>query len=769
MEEKEHWINFILREFSRHSMSVIFTIIAFLLFWVIPQINDLIVVINQAERDWVAVMIFFSSLSVFAFLISNLGFYFNPPENGGSNNGLNLTQKKPRLFAAPKDNKEIFMDQNISNGKEFKETHEEYIKRLFPKFLGAILILIAAYAVNNTFQKIYNKPIILLGNWGLLIWIGLLFTALHQKLIDGISKWLNKSKWFEFVPVSILIVSFLTIIFLGFFNKGGSEGDMSRLFYSLLLLAVFFLIVSVSYNKHVLKFKKYVGVPLIILLVTGIFIAYVILLFNPQALKQITPISIVMICLVGVFTFFNAIKFLGFRKKIPVLSIFLIGCIALAIWNANNRDFDHYEASTVSTKIHPDDRLNLATYVEEWIEDRKSAIQSSSSQEKFPIIMVSAEGGGSRAGLWSFLVHSYLYERNSDYFKKYLFSMTGASGGSVGNNMFYTQAYQLLEGTTTSKFKYDSLKKQYLYRASSIYDRDYLSTSVASLMGRDLFKSITNLFTFCDRGKLLELEWEEQFNTVFNYKDSNPLGEPYLELMPRKDQYPFIRPLLITNTTHLQTGERAIMSPVKTSDDANNMAVFKDLLGLYPSDTLMIKRSTAMSMNARFPYISPAARITKLGQYGDAGYYNNIGGAVTRRLEKALLKELEKDSTLTDKYEVKHLLITNFVKESETIAYSSQLVAPAGIIWNATFAHPKEMEKTFTNAYNVQSERTEIPDYKDGTFGFLKIKEEKVLPFIPLGRYLSNAAIHSMEARLEKEEVYQRLDSLFSKKSISIP
>ena len=87
-------------------MSVTFVIIAFLLFWVVPQINDLIVVINQAERDWVAVFIFFSTLTVLAFLISTLGYYYSKDRPEMNRQARTL---KTGIIKAPMDQKEEFL------------------------------------------------------------------------------------------------------------------------------------------------------------------------------------------------------------------------------------------------------------------------------------------------------------------------------------------------------------------------------------------------------------------------------------------------------------------------------------------------------------------------------------------------------------------------------------------------------------------------------------------------------------------------------------
>lgn len=772
IEKVRFWLLDVIDEIRHHLLSVIFVGVIFIMFWFVPQINDLIVVINQARYHWIVVPIFFVALTVFAFLISTVGSYFHPPSQYLNQLGVKSDgSKNLPLFRVPKDGKEVFIEQQAKGStplesNEFSETPKEFIQRIFPKTLGTALILTVAFAVNHTFFEVYGEYIIFTGDWGLLISIALLLLGLNQKLILRIRAWESRIKWMRYVPFAILIISLIGIIVLGAYNQGGTENDSKRLFYALILLSIFFIMITTSYNKWVLQFKNRYGARIIVVLIIIILGGYILLFISPQSIKLITPISIVLICLIGIYSILNGIKIIGSRINLPLLGITLIGSVILATCTANQENFTHYDASSTTDITNtPADRLDLDSYITRWIADRKTDMLQQQPGEKFPIILVSAEGGGSRAGLWSFLVQSYLFDQNSDYFEKYLFSMSGASGGGVGNNMFYTQAYELLENNAASPLKYSTPQDDFNYRASTVYQQDYLSSSVASVLGRDTFKSITNWFTFKDRGAILENEWQAQFNDAFNRQD-NPLGQAYLNMMPQIGSYKYIRPLLITNTTEMQSGERVVISTVNTSEDTHNMGVFKDLIKEYPNKKAMIKRSTAMSMNARFPYLSPVARIHKLGQFGDAGYYNNVGGDVTRRLEHALLNRITKDSSLTGKYEIKHLLITNYAGKSK-ISYSSQLIAPALMIANATFAHPKESEKTFANVLNIQSKRTKILQDPDALFSLLGSTTdngEYVEPIIPLGRYLSHAAVRSMEARLGKSEVRDSLNTLIPKR-----
>jgi hypothetical protein len=113
---------------------------------------------------------------------------------------------------------------------------------------------------------------------------------------------------------------------------------------------------------------------------------------------------------------------------------------------------------------------------------------------------------------------------------------------------------------------------------------------------------------------------------------------------------------------------------------------------------------------------------------------------------------LSKDSTLTGKYSVRQLSVTNYSAPSEKVAYSSQLTAPLGMILGASFAHPKESEKSFNNIYSIESKLTRIMN-QDG---------DSITPFIPLGRYLSLTAVKSMEQRLS--EIKKDIDKVIERK-----
>ncbi|MEO0571927.1 MAG: hypothetical protein AAF039_09495 [Bacteroidota bacterium] len=769
-----YWLLTIFTELGNHALSLFFIFLVFMLLWNVPQINDLILVINQGNH-WLNVPIFYAVLIVFAFLISHIQNFFNPDaeETDSVQFDVNSTfeeEELPSLFRISRDAKERWLEEQHRQGdatyleNQFEESQTGYIKRMLPKMLGTIFLLIAAFGVNETYGAVHCEKII--STWWLSGAVVLLVVSLNKNVARIIREVFSKIPKSKHLPLALAIGCFLLIVLLGTMNEGDGTKDIAYLFISMLLLSMLFLLIVTSYDPYILWVKNVIGFRLIMFLLIFTFLLYLVLVAAPWVLSnRISPLDIVMVCVLGFFLVVNVFKFIGYRLRFKPLYLILIAVgVLVSVITANRGKNSHYEVPLVKTKFEAEDRMHLDIFINRWVDDRRSLIAEHDSINPFPIILVSAEGGGSRAGLWSMLVQSYLYHRNPMYFDTYLFSISGASGGGVGNNMFYTQAYMKSENKSSVGFTYGKSHKDSLkYRASTIFNKDFLSTSVASLLGRDLFKNVTNLGDFKDRGKLLEIEWERAFNRVFKYDDSvNPLGQSYLELRPKMEDGR-IKPLLITNTTHLQSGQRAVISPVNPQLDTLNMGVFMDLLDSIPTRGKTLKRSTAMSLNARFPYISAVGKVRGVGQFADAGYYDNIGGSVTYRLQKALQKRLAEDDTLNGKFRIRNLIITNYApawneksnfcdadsdSPFENINYRSQLIAPALTIWNATFAHPIEMERTLLDTMIVRSRRRPIG----------KSGEVVITPVIPLGRFLSMDAARSMEASLDS--VSKTLDNL---------
>lgn len=103
-----------------------------------------------------------------------------------------------------------------------------------------------------------------------------------------------------------------------------------------------------------------------------------------------------------------------------------------------------------------------------------------------------------------------------------------------------------------------------------------------------------------------------------------------------------IPPLLFINTTHTQTGNYNLVSPVTYTDAVplRGMNDFISKLQVQHPD-MSIAMVTAARINASFPYITPVGEIKRSNtldnlsdQYADAGYYDNLGGRVSKGVEE---------------------------------------------------------------------------------------------------------------------------------------
>lgn len=511
---------------------------------------------------------------------------------------------------------------------------------MLPKVLGTLLILITAFSaynleasVNKTFINSFFYPVFLLS-------IALLFSTLYKPFKDWVLDRFKSKLFIDVFPIVLVLLGVLIIAGLGFLNFGGAEWDTFRFFLALFLLALVFFTLSTSYTAAIFFFKEYVGIYLVVIATSISLILYGAFLYNPRWSQPINPLSIIIISFIVIFSIINLVNYLG--RKVYLLFFLTLMFVSFGVFTATYNDSNYYEISSVHTSEKAKDRPQIDNYINKWIYERKSKIEMS---ECFPVIFVASEGGGSRAGLWALLVHSKLYSRDRNYFDRYLFSLTGASGGGVGNALFYNTAFHNPRNNSKAIFTRvgeDSLN----YSASKFYQGNFLSTSVAALFGRDPIMSVLAIrgTEIKDRGKLLELEWEEQYrNTILKDKNKG-LDKSYLSLDVNKSEATTTPPILVTNTTHLQSGSHFTISNVDLTVPGLPTNLYKDFFSEYDKTKAnnkkdkSIKISTAMLLGARFPYVSPVGRVKDLGQFADAGYYDNIGGVITDRLVQAFKK-----------------------------------------------------------------------------------------------------------------------------------
>ena len=755
------WFKVLINEMANNSISILFIILVYLSLWYFPQTIDLLLILNQADAFFLEIPLYFGSLTISAFLIWNVPKYYF------YHNYKDITLKNFIGFVP----NQHYRYTKLNDDSSYPYKIRFHVRKVLPRILAISLLLIAALSILNAMEEFnlenfyttYLNP-----NNTLVICIFFLLLLTVPEVCEILRKiWDFKLKSPYVLPL-LSVGLFIFIISLGTLNIQ-AEQDLGKLFLAGSALTILF--ATLCFNSYTFLKKVSKSIFYASILVSGFLVVIIILILNfyPELASYLNPLSILIFSLLSLYIVCFLCILAGKKIKLPLLTIvFFLAIFSSRFFTENS---DHYHINTVKTNVK---RENIETYICQWLSSRKTLIENS---ESFPVLLVSAEGGGSRAGLWAFLVHSYLSEKSKGaYFKNHLLSLTGASGGGVGNGMFFSTAMEAKnKGVQLSYRLTDKSDTPFTYKASKVYQQNYLSEALLSLLGRDLLKEITGLFNFRNRGELLEDAWSNRHNEVFTpHTNAMLLKQEFLSFYRKndathiRDSKKFVPPLLMVNTTHTQTGSYNVISPVAFSHQSEFKGItdFYHNLGFYNKQT-SIKLVSALRMNASFPYVTPVGEIRskqKMGevvtnQYADSGYYDNIGGVVSKGIESVFKKVLQESfPELRDKINLKQVLIGN-ERKRKIAKTESQIAAPLTTLGNVRYGHTQEIMKKLGLKYAIRLKPTEIKP-KISKFSFINKNSDSltIKPILPLGRYLSTTAIRSIEARLVS--ISKQLDAL---------
>ncbi|MDP9123528.1 MAG: hypothetical protein M3N82_02845 [Pseudomonadota bacterium] len=264
-------------------------------------------------------------------------------------------------------------------------------------------------------------------------------------------------------------------------------------------------------------------------------------------------------------------------------------------------------------------------------------------EDKSPIYIVAAEGGGMRAAYWTASVLE-AFEDADPTFSRHVFALSGVSGGSVGASAWVaSKRASLCSGAPVGQ-------EAKTPTATDMLSADFVSPALAGLFYYDLAQRFIPIpFTKFDRSRGLEEGMERA-----GYRLP---GRPFEMTMAQLyDGCPQL-PELLLNATVVETGQRAILSQLNTRnfDDAfqltdPNVKVPTPVGNgsVVTSNMLSLSRQTLAQLthdSARFPLISPPASVRTLPvanagigdraqelwlpnirmRLGDGGYFENSG------------------------------------------------------------------------------------------------------------------------------------------------
>ena len=381
-------------------------------------------------------------------------------------------------------------------------------------------------------------------------------------------------------------------------------------------------------------------------------------------------------CWIGVYIGVLYIDFAVLRKSWLSLR-FLLLVLVLCSSYFNN---DH------PVRVHPTDlkRITFRTHFERWFTDYKKSFKNVPDSRKYPVVFICAEGGAFRTGAYTAIfldkLQQKLAARNID-FKRSVYAMSGVSGGSLGLGFFNATNY-----INSPK---DFIKDGSASPSELFFRHDCL----APIVGKMFYGDLLNLFipvhiSRFDRAIALENSWEYAFQQIIKPGAKNTFKNDFLA--PYQNQYKHPLPLLLINTTEVETGNQCWITNVVPGSII--YARQRDLLRIKMHDT-SINYSTAINFSSRFPLTSPGGMIREKNStfnrklhYVDGGYYENTGAASMQEL----LYQVRADSMSHEVYPV--VIYLRFSND------------PANQTKDISFAN--EISEIILGIYNTRNGRT---------------------------------------------------------------
>lgn len=425
---------------------------------------------------------------------------------------------------------------------------------------------------------------------------------------------------------------------------------------------------------------------------SGLGVVATILLFfqDPVAISAVVHRSLMLPFLLGpLVPVLTQLTQWSVRVRAPLLVV-LVGAMGLSSTLVG----ESHEVRTVLMPAGSPPRQDLTAAVEHWT--RANGCEQEIEECPSPVIIAAAGGASRAAFLVGGLIGKLIDERAmpvrsaSDTrplwpFENQLFAISGVSGGSLGAVVAYAA---LADRDGTSPPCRDGLwqKDTQWFRASlprlpanlspqeswrscleQVLAGDFLSPVFVRMVGNDLIGMGE------DRAVALEHAWEQRYRALTGL---DTLGEPLSQVRHRALAKGRWLPILMLNGTSVGTGRRIVTSDIDlavrgTSDKEGGPGAdrLRMLIDAYDLHTMLenqpiaagqpsaislplwrvmpepprldVRLSTAATMSARFPVVSPHGSIRAadgriVDRVVDGGYYENFGATTALELARTL-------------------------------------------------------------------------------------------------------------------------------------
>jgi hypothetical protein len=570
--------------------------------WILDQGQDLLININTSDKG---IIIFLITLVIAAFLNWYLAkLFFSPIKKYG----------------------DFILPLRAPNPPATSSAAEKRVSR----FLGASTIIIPAVAILNAVYaiRIFNWMSFLTPFVWLMLFLLIFFLIIRydsvcfvfNKLSTRLSqKQLLTGTIVLFVVLGLIIPTGLRLFV--FQNNIGTPYVLIYLFWHCIFLAICFVIfVSLRENFTFSWWQKWSGPNIGIPILTGGFLLFGLFLFVNVFPKLITNMDAIYLGLPVVLTgivfyilVFTILIRYSIKKSINFVFFLIVISIIVTVVSDNPfHDVQQIPATTVR-KVN-----TLEQYFHDWIIHRSNEIDTTDTTKEYPVFLVNTYGGGIRAAAFTSMTLTYLDSlmMHEDTvarlpFEHYIFSISGASGGTIGAAVQCAYYAKNLKDTTKYNFK----------EVDSFYRQDFLTPILACLLGRDVWASISATHWWKDRSAIQENIWatkayatyhinlQDAYDTYWDHTINNPVK--------------YEVPLLFANTLNVDDGLKGICAPVVLKD--TDFPATRFIRNEWDSGKT-VSLITGAFLSARFPFISPSGKLIGPGSKPGGQHYIDGGG-----------------------------------------------------------------------------------------------------------------------------------------------
>ena len=319
------------------------------------------------------------------------------------------------------------------------------------------------------------------------------------------------------------------------------------------------------------------------------------------------------------------------NRGIPIASTLVLTSILWTMTGINN----NHRVQLLESRTDAD---RIETAFKNWLSSRSDLNEFIDSGTPYPVYIVAAEGGGLYAAYHTAATLSHI-DDNCPRFTHHTFALSSVSGGSLGA-AFFTSAKQIQTNQAPQHHCVETPQNSGTLQDESrqYFENDFFSPLLASSLFPDFFQRFIpfSIEPF-DRARALERSFETAWSDVYGSRVTNAFENSFRNhWTPNHNS-----PALILNTTEANLGKREFIAPFLIESRYAPQSL--QFLGAKTD----IKLSVAVGMSARFPWITPAARVSNKKErfdFVDGGYADNSGTATARDVMKHLVAKLSSKS-----------------------------------------------------------------------------------------------------------------------------